>query len=156
MTANVTERNPPASTGVSERAPAEREMAAEASSLQPEGVTFGERLRGWVTRSRTYWTPPTVLTDAPRSYAELMAYARYGAWSSRVDDPRRVLAVLWVWGVALLPTVTCRYVEWIIQRPGRAIPIYGVWKLCSLTGPGQAIVDDLIRPTLAFLAWVLL
>ena len=105
---------------------------------------------------RAYVTPPSVLTEAPASVAELAAYAHWGAWTSGTDGPLRKLGIVWHRLIGLPVTVVCRYVEWTAQRPGRAIPVYLLWKLLISTGPGPWAADHLIRPVLGVLAWVLL
>lgn len=153
---NVTVRKAPPSTGGFEGAPAERETAPEPSTLHPQGITVRDRLVGVLAASRAYWVPPNLLTQPPASVAELAAYAHHAGWTSRHDGPIRALGVVWHRAVSLPITAVCRYVEWIAQRPGRALPVFGVWKLLILTGPGPAVADTVIRPALAFLAWVLL
>ncbi|MGC9670970.1 hypothetical protein ACNTMW_31035 [Planosporangium sp. 12N6] len=153
---SVTVGNSPASSGVSEGAPTERETAGEDSSLHPDATTVRDRTRQALRAVRAYLTPPSVLTDPPPSWAELAAYARYGAWTSRADGPLRRLGVAWYVAVGLSVTAACRYIEWIFQRPGRAIPVFVLWKLLISTGPGPWAADHLIRPVLGLLAWVLL
>ncbi|MGW1059377.1 hypothetical protein [Micromonospora rubida] len=154
--AKVTFRNSPPSSGESEGVPAERAMAREHSTLQSAGITFRDRLVGWLGASRAYWVPPNLLTQPPASVAELAAYAHHAGWTKRTTGPVRGLGVAWHRAVSLPVTTVCRYVEWTAQRPLRAGAVFGVWKLFILTGPGPAISDNVIRPALGVLAWVLL
>lgn len=155
-TRDVTERNSPASSGEFQKVSPERETAPEDSSLQPEAITARERLVDLLQRSRAYWVPPSLLTDPPASVTELTSYARYAGWTARADGPMRRLGVTWLYTVGLPVTVVCRYSEWVAQRPGRAIPVFVVWKLFVTTGPGPWMVEHLFRPILATVAWVLL
>jgi len=153
----------PVSTGESESASRPenaQENGPEVSTLQ-SGLhinldTLREQIRSGTAGIKGYLTPPSVLTQAPASVAELAAYARWGAWTSRTDSPLRKLGIVWHRLFGLPVTVICRYVEWIWQRPGRAIPVYLLWKLLISTGPGPWAGDHLIRPVLGVLAWVLL
>ncbi|MFG1847751.1 hypothetical protein [Micromonospora carbonacea] len=113
-------------------------------------------MAGWVGASRAYWVPPNLLTQPPASVAELAAYAHHAGWTGSVSGPIRNLGIVWHRAVSLPITVACRYVEWTWQRPMRALPIFGVWKLLILTGPGPQIADTVIRPALAAVAWALL
>ncbi|WP_433732562.1 hypothetical protein ACQP2Y_46740 (plasmid) [Actinoplanes sp. CA-051413] len=118
--------------------------------------TLREQIRSGLAGIKGYLTPPSVLTQPPASVAELAAYAHWGAWTSRTDGPLRRLGIVWHRLVSLPVTVVCRYVEWIAQRPGRAIPVYLLFKLLISTGPGPWVADHLIRPVLGVIAWVLL
>lgn len=152
----VTAGNSPLSTGESEGAPAERETGPEDSTLHSERFTVRDRLVGWFERSRDYWLPPNLLTNPPASFVELSAYAHRAGWTRRLDGPVRAAGIAYHRLVGLPVTVVCRYIEWICQRPGRLVPVYGVWKLFVSTGPGPAIADNVIRPCLAVAGWVLL
>lgn len=143
-------------SGQSEDAPAERETAPELPTVHPDRLTLRDRLVEWLGASRAYWVPPNLLTQPPASVAELAAYAHHAGWTRRADGPVRGLGVAWHRAVSLPVTTVCRYVEWTAQRPLRALPIFGLWKLFILTGPGPQIADHIIRPALGFLAWVLL
>jgi len=118
--------------------------------------TVREQLRSGLVWLREYVTPPSVLTDPPASVAELASYARWGAWTGRTDGPLRRLGIWWYRLVGLPVTVVGRYIEWIAQRPGRAIPVFVLWRLLISTGPGPWVADQLIRPVLGLAAWVLL
>lgn len=152
----VTFSDAPSSTGVSEGAPAERETGPESSTLHPDRLTLRDRLSGAFGRSREYWVPPNLLTQPPASVAELAGYAHHAGWTRRSVGPVRAFGIGWHRAVGLPVTTVCRYGEWIAQRPMRALPVFGVWKLFILTGPGPVIADNVIRPALAFVAWVLL
>jgi hypothetical protein len=118
-------------------------------------VTLRKRLCAGLVALRAYITPPQVWAEPPASMAELAAYARWGAWTTSTGPVRR-LGIVWHRLVGLPVTTVCRYVEWIAQRPGRAIPVFLLWKLLITTGPGPGFVDHVIRPALAAVAWVLL
>ncbi|WP_123678926.1 hypothetical protein [Couchioplanes caeruleus] len=126
------------------------------SSLHSWTATLRKQLRAGLGWLREYLTPPSVLAEAPASVAELRRYARWGAWTSSTAGLLRNLGIGWYRLVGLPVTVVCRYVEWIWQRPGRAIPVYLLWKLLISTGPGPWAAEHLIRPVLGVLAWVLL
>lgn len=152
----VTFSNSQVSTGQSGRVGVERETGREESTLHSERVTVRERLLVWLDRTRDYWVPPNLLTSPPASVAELSAYAHYAGWTRRLNGPVRAFGVGYHRAVSLPVTTVCRYVEWTCQRPGRLVPVYGVWKLFIATGPGPAIADHVIRPALAAAGWVLL
>ena len=155
--------SPQVSTGESKGAPEPilvQEDGEKVSSLQSSLHfaldTVREQIRSGLGGIKDYLTPPSVLTDTPASVAELAAYAHWGAWTSSTDGPLRKLGIVWHRMFSLPATVICRYVEWIWQRPGRAIPVYLLFKLLISTGPGPWAVDHLIHPVLGVIAWVLL
>lgn len=155
----ATDGNSPPSSGESGQAPdasSEPHAEPEVSSLQSEPVTVREWLRGWLVALRGYWIPPAVLTEPPATVAELAAYAWRGGWTASETGPARRLGIWWHRLVSLPATTVCRYVEWVLQRPGRAVPVFVLWKLLINTGPGPWAADHLIRPVLGLLAWVLL
>jgi hypothetical protein len=117
--------------------------------------TLRDRMREWLGAVREYVTPPAVWAEPPASMAELAAYARWGTWTSSTGGLRRA-GICWHWLVSIPVTTVCRYTEWIAQRPGRAIPVFVLWKLLISTGPGPWAADHLIRPLLGLAAWVLL
>jgi len=106
--------------------------------------------------AHAYWVPPTLLTDPPPAYRDLAAYAHRGAWTANPYGPVRGLGVAWHRAVSLPVTLVCRYVEWVAQRPARALVVFGLWKLLILTGPGPWLADHIVRPVAAAAAWVLL
>jgi hypothetical protein len=118
-------------------------------------ATLRDRVRAWLLAMRAYITPPQVWAEPPASMAELAAYARWGAWTSSTGPVRR-LGIVWHRLVGVPVTTVCRYVEWIGQRPGRAIPVFLLWKLFISTGPGPALAAHVIRPVLAAVAWAFL
>lgn len=160
MTAVITERETPVSTGVLGQAPAEREASRPVSqtrmipaeSLITEGYDWRVRLRA----AGAYFTPPSVLTDRPASVKELSAYAHRAGWTAQPHGPLRALGIGWHRAIGLPATVVCRYAEWIAQRPGRALPVFALWKLLILTGPGPWIAENVITPAAHVAAWVLL
>lgn len=139
---------------------AERETGGEVSSLQSDlqsdDVTMRDRLRDRLLAFRGYWVPPSVLTEAPATVAELAGYAWRGGWTTSESGTVRRLGIWWHRLVSVPVTTVCRYVEWIYQRPGRAVPVFVLWKLLISTGPGPWVADHLIRPVLGLVAWVLL
>ncbi len=155
-TQKVTDRKAPVSTGGFEDAPAEREAADEASSLHSDPATARDWLRAALAAIRAYWVPPALLTEPPASLAELAGYAKAGAWTKRRSGFIRGCGVWWYRLVALPVTAVCRYIEWICQRPGRALPVFLLWKLLITTGPGPWLAAHFIHPLLGLAAWVLL
>lgn len=160
---DITISDSPVSTGESKSAPAPDRAEVDGpkvsslqSSLHLDSDTLRERMLSWWEWLREYVTPPSVLTESPASVAELAAYAHWGAWTSSTGGPLRRLGIVWHRLFGLPTTVVCRYVEWIFQRPGRAIPVYLLWKLLISTGPGPWAADHIIRPVLGVFAWVLL
>jgi hypothetical protein len=152
----ITVGDSPLSSGQFAHPTPERAQVPDSPTLHPATITVRDRVLGWIDRSRDYWVPPNLLTQPPASLAELSDYAHWAGWTSRTDGPIRTAGILWHRAIGIPATAVCRYVEWTAQRPGRAIPVFGVWKLFILTGPGPAIADNIIRPCLGFLAWVLL
>ncbi len=153
---SVTDGKTPVSSGEFGQVSAERETADEASSLQSGPATAREWLRAGLAGVKGYVVPPAVVTDPPASLAELAGYAHWGAWTTRTYGPVRAFGVWWFRLVALPVTAVCRYAEWIAQRPGRALPVFVVWKLLISTGPGPWLAGHVIRPVLALAGWVLL
>ncbi len=153
---------PEVSTGESESVPEPilvqedgKKVSSLQSSLHFDLDTLRERMRSGLGGLKEYLTPPSVLSESPASVAELAAYAHWGVWTSSTGPLRR-LGIVWHRLVGLPVTVVCRYVEWIAQRPGRAVPVFVLWKLLISTGPGPWVADHIIRPVLGVLAWVLL
>lgn len=158
----VTVGNSPVSSGESETAPTAvdaEENGVEVSSLQPslhsKVDTLREQVRSGLVAVRAYVTPPSVLVERPASVAELSAYAHWGTWTAEAGVLRN-LGIAWYRLAGLPVTVICRYVEWIVQRPGRALVVFALVKLLLSTGPGPWVADHLIRPVLGAVAWVLL
>jgi hypothetical protein len=111
---------------------------------------------GALGRTRAYWVPPKLLTEPPASVAELSAYAHRAGWTSSAEGTLRRLGVLWFLAVALPWTTGCRYVEWVAQRPGRALAALLVWQAVIRSTPGMWVAGHFIRPILAAAAWVFL
>lgn len=159
---SVTDGDYPASSGEPETAPTAvdaEENGVEVSSLQPtlhsKVDTLREQLRSGLVAVRAYVTPPSVLVERPASVAELSAYAHWGTWTAEAGVLRN-LGIAWYRLAGLPVTVICRYVEWIVQRPGRSLVVFALVKLLLSTGPGPWVADHLIRPVLGAVAWVLL
>lgn len=103
----------------------------------------------------TYFTPPDIFTERPESMSALRRYARKAAWASKAGV-RRSLGIGYFRVIARPVTIVCRYVEWIAQRPGRALPAYGLWKLVISIGPGPWVAHHIIDPLASFAGWVFL
>jgi len=150
----------------------ERETYLRRWSELKSAITDSDR---WVkvgTATIAYFTPPAVFTDRPASLAELAAYARTAPWTAQqhvakpyTDEATgkqvktgliRAAGIWYYRGVGYPYTVWSRYKEWIIQRPGRAVPILLVVKLLASTSYGQWTVEHLITPAVHAVMWVLL
>lgn len=103
-----------------------------------------------------YYTPPSVLVDRPATVAELAEYAYWAPWTRAQAGTLRTAGIWWYRLVGVPATVTCRYWEWICQRPGRAIPTLITVKLIASTSWGGWLIDHLITPTASALTWALL
>ncbi len=153
VSTGVSGNTPPAQNAAAQKAATPAEVSSLQSTLQSDEVTFRDRLIGWRAAFRGYWTTPSVLSEPAPAVTELAAYARHGAWTPGRFGFVRGCGIAWYRLVGLPVTVVCRYVEWIAQRPGRAIPVFAVWKLLISTGAGPWIAEHIIRPVLAVLAW---
>ena len=153
----TTDSDSPISNGESEsasEAPQGPETGPESSNLQSQLLTVRNWLwRQW-TAGRIYWIPPALLTEPPPTVSDLANYARHGTWTTGDGFVRRV-GVIWHLTVSLPVTAVCRYTEWVLQRPGRFLPIFALWKLLILTGGGPWTSTHLIRPLLGLLAWIM-
>lgn len=129
------------------------ETGDEVSTLQPPPVAWRDRIFAALGRLRAYFVPPSLLTDPPPSMAQLASYARRGAWTKSRRGLLRSLGVWW-YRLALIPTAVCRYVEWTLQRPGRAVAVWLVWRL--LVSIGGPTVHTFIHAVLRAAAWVLI
>jgi hypothetical protein len=161
MTARpTTVRNSPLSSGDLKSPHAERETPTKLSTLHrglhPNAATA---VTAWWARSagrgRT-GCRRKLLTEPPASVAELSAYAHRAGWTSSAEGTLRRLGVLWFLAVALPWTTGCRYVEWVAQRPGRALAALLVWQAVIRSTPGMWVAGHFIRPILAAAAWVFL
>lgn len=132
-----------------------RESGPEVSSRGQVSTTDRGR-RDLARRAREYWTPPNLLTKPPPAYSALVNYAYRGAWTSKPAGPVREVGIFWHRAASLPVTAVCRYAEWIGQRPGRAIPVFIVWRLFIASGAGVWLTAHVIHPVLGFLAWALL
>jgi len=132
-------------------APTERESAFEV----PIGVKSEATLSDIWPRALAYFTPPSIFTEQPASMADLRRYAHAAAWTSKAGA-RRALGIGYFRLIARPTTIACRYVEWIGQRPGRAIPVYALWKLVIETPPGPWIAQHFIMPLASFAGWLFL
>jgi hypothetical protein len=100
--------------------------------------------------------PPHVLTSPPAAYDELTAYAYRGSWTSSAHGFIRGLGTLWLIVIALPVIFALRMVEWIIQRPSRALFFVLVWELAIRTPPGLWLCHDVLRPFWSVLGWIFL
>lgn len=136
--------------------PADHEIAPETPETLKSEVTGRDIARRVIESTATYFTPPSVLTARPESVTELRRYPREGDWLLARIGPLRTLAVAYWRTVGLPITVACRYVEWVAQRPGRALLAYGLWRLFTVAGPGRWIVEN-VGPVLGSIAkWLFL
>lgn len=137
-------------------APPERYEAPGLPKSRKSKVTDRDAWRRFLAAVAVYVTPPSVLTERPASVAELATYAHRAGWTSQNSGPVRAAGILWHRAVGLPITVVCRYVEWIAQRPGRAVAAFGLWKLFVLSGAGVWMVHHLINPVGAVAGWLFL
>jgi hypothetical protein len=84
-----------------------------------------------------YFTPPAPWADPPASLSELSSYAHVGAWAPR-DGFRRRLGIAYWYCLGLPATVTLRYGEWVMQRPGRLVTVLGLCALLWRTSYGRS------------------
>lgn len=108
------------------------------------------RTRHLAGRTRQYWTPPALLTEAPATLADLADYAHHAPWTAQDHGPLRKAGVAYWTGVALPYTGVSRYREWVIQRPGRLTAHLAVIKLFAHTTAGLWVVDHLVYPVAQF------
>ncbi len=160
MATPVTERDSALCSAESAGALAEREAvpanAQTATISVHSAMTHRERVQSWVQSASAYLTPPSVVTDRPASVKELSAYAHRAGWTANQAGFVRSAGVAWLRLVGLPSTVVCRYVEWIAQRPGRAVPVAVLVKALTLTTPGGWALDNILAPAAHAAAWVLL
>lgn len=155
----TTQSNPEVGTGSDFVESDEREHAPEDAQTQKSEetptATFGDIARGVIRELAPYFTPPALLTDRPASVPELRKYPRAGRWTSS-KGALRTLAVGY-WRIVSLPiTLVCRSVEWIAQRPGRAVLVYILWRLFTVAGPGAWIVRHVGPIVGAVAKWIFL
>lgn len=158
MTTDTQRKTPPSNGGSDQvgKRESEREAGPEGSSLHRNSTTDRDGRREIARRVREYWVPPNLLTKPPPPYSALVNYAYRGAWASKPGGPVREAGILWHRAVSLPATAVCRYVEWIGQRPGRAVPVFALWRLLLATDAGHWLAADLVHPALAALGWALL
>lgn len=151
-----TQRETPASNHDPGSGPGGAKTGLEDSTLHRDSTTDGDRLRHALTAARRYWIPPNLLVNPPPTYAQLVNYAYRGAWAAKPAGPIREAGIFWHRTVSLPVTAVCRYIEWVAQRPGRALPIYGLWRLLLATDAGHWLAANLVHPALAAIGWALL
>lgn len=133
-------------------APPERENAPGSPESRKSALTVSDLRQ----RLRTYFTLPSILTDAPASIPAKRRYARSGTWTASVDGPVRKAGVGY-WRLVALPTsVVTGYVQWIADRPGRALLVYVLWRMFISNPPGPWIVEHIFTPIGHALAWLFL
>jgi hypothetical protein len=132
----------------------ERETGPQASESPKSEVTRGDIARRVITSTATYFTPPSILTARPESVVELRRYPREGDWLLAKASPLRTLAVNYWRAIGLPVTVICRYVEWVAQRPGRALLAYVLWRLFTVAGPGRWLVENMGPILGSILKWI--
>jgi len=119
-----------------------------------------------------YFTPPSVLKEPPASVEDLADYAHRAGYTkhpriSVTVDPLtgqkterrhwvREAGIWWHRLIGIPVTAVCRYVEWIAQRPGRAVPVLLLVKLLAQTSYGSWAITYLFAPVAHAAAWVLL
>jgi hypothetical protein len=86
----------------------------------PAGASVRHRTRGRVRDLVTGTLGrPRFVSQRPPALLEHIAYARTGEWAVERDGPRRSLALVYAWLVAI-PLATAGYlVAWVAARPGR-------------------------------------
>lgn len=132
--------------------PAEREMTPESPEPRKSALTLSDI----GPRVRTYFTPPSILTDVPESIPAKRRYARAGDWTTSVNGPVRKAGVGYWRLVALPMSAVTGYVQWIADRPGRALIIYVIWRMVISNPPGPWIVQHIFTPIGHALAWLFL
>lgn len=155
-TTPVTDRNSEVGSSDFHDPHAERETGPDEAQTRKSALTDRDMWADLARRALAYITPPSVLTGHPDTVAQLAAYAKAGAWTRRRSGVIRALGVWWYRLVGLPYTVTCRYAEWIAQRPGRAIPVLLLVKLLASTTPGAWVVEHVIVPIGHAAAWLFL
>lgn len=148
----TTHSNPEVGTSDQVDTPRERENAPGAPQSRKSEDTHSHILQ----RARTYFTPPSVLTDAPESIPDKRRYAREGDWTASENGPIRKLGVGYWRLIALPVSVVADYVKWIADRPGRAVIVFTLWKLLILNDPGPWVVRHVFAPVGNLLAWLFL
>lgn len=109
--------------------PSHRAAAPPPSGDQPhptqaptpaEPATPGRR-PGLGARARAYWIGdlPSPWSEAPATLAELVRYARAGAWCADDSVFLRFLGQAYCYGIAIPVTFKHYMQAWAVQRPGR-------------------------------------
>lgn len=130
----------------------ERDESPEAPETAKSLLTYSH-LRG---RVMTCIRPPKVTISRPASVPELTAYARTGTWTKSEGGAIRKAGVTYWYLIGLPTTVICRYIEWIAQRPGRALTVFALWRLVITTGPGPWFVQNVLSPIGSIAKWLFL
>jgi hypothetical protein len=107
------------------------------------GVAVWSRARRRAVRAVEWvvgeWTPPAVWSQRPASLAELVGYARHGAWTAHSGFWRT--AGVWWMGLVVVPFSTLAYyAAWVLQRPSRFLVCGLVYVVVAHTGLGAAVL----------------
>ncbi len=81
----------------------------------------GRKKAGWAARLRAYWIGdlPSPWSEPPATLAELVRYARRGAWCSEDSVFLRFLGQAYCYCIAIPLTFKHYMQAWAAQRPGR-------------------------------------
>lgn len=88
---------------------------------QPTPAPTGRQRPGLGARARAYWIGdlPSPWSEAPATLAELVRYARAGAWCAEDSVFLRFLGQAYCYCVAIPVTFKHYMQAWAVQRPGR-------------------------------------
>lgn len=123
-----------------------RAHAREEQPPQPPKTTItdsDERV-GLVARLVDELVPPAPLTHRPECPADLVRYAREGAWTAPEGAPRmeggpatrpfsRNVGVAWTYVISIPTTVVLAYLMWVAARPSRQLVVGTLALLAWLT-----------------------
>jgi hypothetical protein len=91
-----------------------------------------------------YFTPPAPWVTPPASLDELARYAHVGEWAAP-RGLRRAIGIAYWYVIGLPSTVACRYIEWIVQRPGRLLTVLLIAAVLYRTPPGHWVAHTIGR-----------
>lgn len=115
---------------------------------------FGDLLDAALRWLKEFLVPPQVLTEPPPAFAELTAYAYRGSWTRTASGFIRGLGTIWLIFIALPVIFGLRLIEWLIQRPTRALFFYSIWHLIYATAIGHFLAQYLFLPFWSGLRWI--
>lgn len=130
----------------------ERDESPEPPETAKSHLTYSH-LRG---RALEYFRPPRIMTARPADVPALLRYARVGSWTKSENGAIRKAGVAYWHLIGLPTTVVCRYVEWIAQRPGRALIVFLLWRLVISNRPGPWVVQNVFSPIGSIAKWLFL